>query len=305
MEAATEDSEKYRIQREGSRIDDAINKINAENEKYRIQREGSLIGDAENEKYRIQRVGSRIGDSINEEEEKYRIKPLYHRALIQYALNDVSEEAEKPFDKAWFSYAIKNISDDETKHAKLLRYDESQKTWTPLPTQFTRCELGLCRFVSESPGTSYFAIVVEKPQAKSFIYILMRVLFLLALVFGVYSLNKMRKDEKKTPPPNMEMRIAGALFGLLLVVGALFTAFMAIITMGIISKISTGHAEFNMADFITIFFLSLAAFDFCIYWYAKKSGKEIMLGFGARDWLNGAIVGLIFAVLTHLYSIFL
>lgn len=94
-------------------------------------------------------------------QEKYALKDYFKVDAV------VKEEEVHPFRDALFKWTLKGITEDDANHAKLLRYDEDTKKWKPLPTEKTaRCDFKYCGFISESPGNSYFAIVVEKQPSN-------------------------------------------------------------------------------------------------------------------------------------------
>ena len=134
---------------------------------------------------------------------------------------------------------------------------------------------------------------------------MIRTIILSVLIFWTYCLKKKIKQEKKTEPPTITTRIKGAIWGTLLLITAVFMAFIAIMAIFAVNQtISYKDNNVTNTDFITAIFVSLATLDFFIYKRIKNSEKQIMLAYGARDWLKGAMTGLIFAVITHIYALF-
>jgi len=204
---------------------------------------------------------------------------------------------EELFSSVDFTYTINGIAEDETKHANLLRYDESKKEWTELPTKFDSCELGLCSFVSTSPGTSYFAIVVDK-ETKSFMSYFLRVLFLFAFVYGICFLIKRIKIEKNVKGiKNIFLRI---LVGTLIVVASLFAALILFIIVFLIGEIAGFATRTSFPDGGTVYLILVTAFYFCFYSLMKFGEKETLLGFGPRFWLISTTTWLVFATITHI-----
>ena len=83
--------------------------------------------------------------------------------------NSMSADANPlvPFyEKTWFKFSLES-SVEAAKNTVLLRYNKDTNKWNPLPTQhiLSVAPTGLYEFTAESPGTSYFAIVVENLEA--------------------------------------------------------------------------------------------------------------------------------------------
>ena len=224
-----------------------------------------------------------------------------HHELQYYLKIDtvVNREEVHPFKEAFFEFFVPApvvITPDYYDRVKILRYIEDNKEWIELPTErdkVKKCEFSFCGYAS-SPGTSYFAVVVEK-ETKSFMPSFLRILFFLGLVYGIYFLIKRIKAEKKVSgTKNIMMRIV---WGTLIVI-ALFIA--AVFTLGLIGSLMPKD---SFRDWSTVFFVLIAGFNFCIYYFMKFKKKETLLGFGPGFWLKSAVVWLIFAALANIYLI--
>ena len=115
--------------------------------------------------------------------------------------NSMSADANPlvPFyEKAWFKFSLES-SVEAAKNTVLLRYNKDANKWNPLPTQhiLSVVPTGLYEFTAESPGTSYFAIVVEKQKSSAMVgWIILGVILIeLAALIGAYRLLR-RKTEK-------------------------------------------------------------------------------------------------------------
>ena len=222
-----------------------------------------------------------------------------HHELQYYLKIDtvVNKEETHPFKEALFEFFVPApavLTPDYYDRVKVLRYIENNKEWIELPTErdkIIKCEFSFCGY-AESPGTSYFAIVVEK-ETKSFLSVFLRIIFLVGLVFGVYYLVKRIREEKKMY--GIKNNILRIVCGALIVIALfLIAAFPLFIIEAILPKYYTAAPS-------TLFFILIAALYFIYYNAMKFKKMETSLGFGARFWLMGAVIWMVLAILTHIY----
>jgi len=119
---------------------------------------------------------------------------LIRNYFAVYTSGETAYEAAQPFyERAWFKFSLES-SVEAAKNTILLRYNEKTNKWNPLPTQhiLSVAPQGLQQFTAESPGTSYFAIVVEKESgSSSWTWII--ILLVVAAAAGYYFIGMKKK----------------------------------------------------------------------------------------------------------------
>ena len=78
----------------------------------------------------------------------------------------IKEEESHPFKEAMFNFYIPVITQYERGKVSLMRYNSDEREWFRIPTERVSCDAKGCDYVSISPGTSVFAIAVEKDEPE-------------------------------------------------------------------------------------------------------------------------------------------
>ncbi len=72
-----------------------------------------------------------------------------------------------PWKEAVFQFLFNVLPEKDSLDAVMLRWNQDQKEWDTLPTEKVSCGLTTCRYLATSPGTSYFALAVEREEGNS------------------------------------------------------------------------------------------------------------------------------------------
>jgi len=78
----------------------------------------------------------------------------------------LAQEEKHPFKEALFEIAVSSVVSPEFYNSvKMMRWNQERELWNFIPTEKTSgCQSGgKCSLIAKSPGTSVFALVVEKP----------------------------------------------------------------------------------------------------------------------------------------------
>lgn len=116
-----------------------------------------------------------------------------------FRVGTVAADGEEihPFKEAMFELFPQLPDPDVYHRIKVLRWYNDQQKWNELPLQSNDCgkDGKKCRIIAQSPGTSYFAVVVEKDQYSTIKTILGAVFYLsiVALVALIIFRKRFRK----------------------------------------------------------------------------------------------------------------
>ena len=90
--------------------------------------------------------------------------PARHEMQYYFEINSrVNEEDRHPFKEAMFDFFAPVIGAEKGK-VTLMRYDSQndEQVWVKMPTEQVSCSYQACEFIAVSPGTSFFAVVIER-----------------------------------------------------------------------------------------------------------------------------------------------
>lgn len=111
----------------------------------------------------------------------------------------VEGEEKHPFKEAMFELFPQLPYPDAYKYVRVLRWENDQQKWNEIPFQSDNCGQSgkTCRVIAKSPGTSYFAVVIEKEISSPF-KLFFGVVFWLGILAIIILLFVRKRFKKRT-----------------------------------------------------------------------------------------------------------